>query len=305
MNRLSGWSGFSPWIQSVPLISGLGFASSCGHSIHFDLLWTSCLLGTVETTICIVIYISVHLALWIWVCAKCVTVALCNQLHNVILRLSHIALPSVTILQSGLDLYMYQWAFGRGPLHRVNHNLHMYQWAPLGDDRCVGEWSRRIRNSPKVSRRNWRFLGVSRRMLLESVGRIGYLIYRSGRYSSCLIDHPLLWEGSSIVTSLIGILCGEHSLSVPFLNPVKVAVVFVWLRIIPNVAATCAMRPGDRRYILSFPRSEYSRNDHATPSNILLTPLKFNVCAHSTIRQHLPTKLIYMNMVLKFRLSAP
>ena len=36
---------------------------------------------------------------------------------------------NMTILQSRVNPCMYQWAFGRGLLHRVNHHLHMYQWA--------------------------------------------------------------------------------------------------------------------------------------------------------------------------------
>ena len=65
---------------------------------------------------------------------------------------------------------------------------------PLGEDRYLGEGSRRIRNSPKMSRRNWRFLGVSRRMLLKSSRRSGYLVYRNERNSSRLITHLLLWD---------------------------------------------------------------------------------------------------------------
>ena len=64
--------------------------------------------------------------------------------------------------------------------------------SPLGEDRCAGEESGRIWNSLESSGRFSRFLGVSGRMLLEGSGRNGFSIYRSRRYSSCLIDHQLL-----------------------------------------------------------------------------------------------------------------
>ena len=43
----------------------------------------------------------------------------------------------------------------------------------MGEDHCVGEESGRVRNSPKLSGRFWRFLEVSGRMLLESSRRSG------------------------------------------------------------------------------------------------------------------------------------
>ena len=47
---------------------------------------------------------------------------------------------------------------------------------------------------------------------------------------------------------------------------------------IPNVAAACATRPGDRRCIPSFPRIKYSRNDHATLPIFQIVPMSFRVC---------------------------
>ena len=74
-----------------------------------------------------------------------------------------------------------------------------------GQDRCVREESKRTRNSPEVSGRFWRFLGVSGMMLLESSRRTGSLIYKSGWYSSFLIS-CYCEKSSCTVTSFVGIL---------------------------------------------------------------------------------------------------
>ena len=99
--------------------------------------------------------------------------------------------------------------------------------SPSGEDRCAGEESGSIQNSPEVSGRFWRFLGVSGMMLLESSRRRGFLYVRvDGTLFNLLTSH-CCEKGPCSVTSLVDILCGEHSPSVPFLDPVQVAVAFV------------------------------------------------------------------------------
>ena len=95
------------------------------------------------------------------------------------------------------------------------------------EDRYVGEEFGRIWNSPKTSRSFWRFLGISGKILLESSGRSGFLYMRVDGTLCALLNSRCCEKGPCSVTSLVDILCGEHSLSVPFLNPVLVAVAFV------------------------------------------------------------------------------
>ena len=73
--------------------------------------------------------------------------------------------------------------------------------SPLGEDRCVGEGTRIIRNSLEVSGRFRGFPEGSREVLPESSGRNGYQVYREERYSTCLIDRPVLYSGFRSVTS--------------------------------------------------------------------------------------------------------
>ena len=53
------------------------------------------------------------------------------------------------------------------------------------------------------------------------------LVYESGQYSSCLIIHCCRKVPHNVTSSLLLVLCGVHSLIVPFLDPVRVAVAFV------------------------------------------------------------------------------
>ena len=154
----------------------------------------------------------------------------------------------MTILQSGLNLCMYQWA----------------HWARTAVQKNNLEGSRTVQNSPESSTDFSRFLEVSGRMLLEGSGRNGFLYIG---VDGTLPDWPTIQhctKGSSSVTSFLSILLGVHSLTAPFRDPVSVAKAFVWLRITPNVAAYCATKSDDRRCLLSLPRREYSRNDAGT-----------------------------------------
>ena len=53
------------------------------------------------------------------------------------------------------------------------------------------------------------------------------MVYESGQYSSYLIIRCCRRVARSVTSSLLLVLCGVHSLIVPFLDSVRVAVAFV------------------------------------------------------------------------------